>query len=125
MVAAVEYACDNTPSLLLPASDTVGALYQGGFKAVGNLKFMAANNVTLIVNTAKVVFLLCLSFSEYLLVHSLFNVIQGLGNFFPKFNKYVESAKQEGIRFLDMNWVDDRDQVCTHYHFIQTERERP
>jgi hypothetical protein len=55
VIAAVEFACDSTPSFILPASvDGMGPLFQGGFKAVGNTKYLAQNNVTLVVNTAKV-----------------------------------------------------------------------
>jgi len=90
VVAALEYACDSTPSLLIPASSdgNIGALYQGGFKAVGNLKFLQEHKVTYIVNTAR-----------------------DLGAFFPKFNKYVSSARGIGVEFLELDWVDDREQV--------------
>lgn len=87
VVAAVEYACDAMPSLILPAvalpggpssggtggradsseagvvwvaarkrraAGLSGSVWQGGFKAVGNKKWLVEEGVTHVVNTAAV-----------------------------------------------------------------------
>jgi len=91
-IAAIEYACDSKPSLILGAASnlvstkgaplldpppalaagdrhssnnsgaaeegggvkSLGKVFQGGYKAVGNAKFLKLEGVTHIVNTAKV-----------------------------------------------------------------------
>ena len=105
--AAVETACASTPSVVVEAAGVVetkdegsattktaggtgGAVYQGGFKVVGNARFLREKKVSLVVNTAR-----------------------NLGDFFPKFNRMVASAKAGGAEFLELGWLDDERQVVS------------
>ena len=105
--AAVETACASTPSVVVEAAGVVetkdegsattktaggtgGAVYQGGFKVVGNARFLRDKKVSLVVNTAR-----------------------NLGDFFPKFNRMVASAKAGGAEFLELGWLDDERQVVS------------
>ena len=116
--AAVETACASTPSVVVGAAGLVetfeeddeglsssaistktaagvsqtggGAVYQGGFKVVGNARFLREKKVSLVVNTAR-----------------------NLGDFFPKFNRMVASAKAGGAEFLELGWLDDERQVVS------------
>ena len=105
--AAVETACASTPSVVVEAAVVVetkdegsattrtaggtgGAVYQGGFKVVGNARFLRDKKVSLVVNTAR-----------------------NLGDFFPKFNRMVASAKAGGAEFLELGWLDDERQVVS------------
>ena len=95
-LAAVEEECSNEPSVVLHPDHRwddgtppgMGGLLHGGFQCVGNLKYLQANNIVAVVNTAK-----------------------GLGDFFRKFPKMVAKAKAAGIAFYECGWVDAHEQV--------------
>jgi hypothetical protein len=55
IIKALEFSQkgEKTPSLILERTDTVGALYLGGFKAIMNDEFLVEQNIGAVVNTAK------------------------------------------------------------------------
>merc|ERR1712166_255785 len=90
---ALEYtaAGEKTPSEVLKKGVICagsGSLYLGGFKAVLNKSFMTTNGVAAVVNTAK-----------------------GLEMFGPKYVDGVAAAKERGVDFLELNWLDAHEQV--------------
>ena len=64
-----------------------GALFHGGYRCVGNARFLASHRVRRVVNTAL-----------------------DLGAFFVKYPQSVAAAEQEGVRFLHLGWVDSEEQ---------------
>ena len=103
VVQALEYACDTVPSLILAADGGgsgggdggsgggggggYGALFHGGYRCVGNARFLASHRVRRVVNTAL-----------------------DLGAFFVKYPQSVAAAEQQGVRFLHLGWVDSEEQ---------------
>ena len=106
VVQALEYACETVPSLILAADGGgsgggdygsggggggggggYGALFHGGYRCVGNARFLASHRVRRVVNTAL-----------------------DLGAFFVKYPQSVAAAEQEGVRFLPLGWVDSEEQ---------------
>ena len=82
VAAALEYACDKQPSLILePAHPAEGALYHGGYKCVSSLRWLQQQEpaVRLIVNTAG-----------------------NIGAVFPSFNKWRAAAADAGIEVLEL-----------------------
>jgi len=69
-------------------SDGMGPLYHGGYMALMSKNFM--QGCTSVVNTAR-----------------------GLEIFGPKYLQAKETAKQNGVAFLEMNWNDDLEQVLS------------
>ena len=51
--AALEYSVSSVPSLIWETEAGGGKLYLGGYKAAVNLRWLAASNTSLIVNTAR------------------------------------------------------------------------
>ena len=51
--AALEYSVASVPSLIWETEAGGGKLYLGGYKAAVNLRWLAASNTSLIVNTAR------------------------------------------------------------------------
>lgn len=85
--AAMEYSDAGKPSLIFTL-DNGHSLFLGGFKSVLNTPFLERNNVRGIVNTAA-----------------------NLSMFGPKWNEGVSRAKEKGVEFLELNWVDSVKQV--------------
>lgn len=88
VLKALEYSQkgEKTPTLVLEPTDTRGALFLGGFKAVTNEDFVAKDNLKGVVNTAGV---------------SLF------GLFGKKFeNSYKDMLTRHCVECLYVNWVD-------------------
>ena len=98
--AALEWssAGRKTPSLILGPGPgrLLGCVYLGGFHAVLNKDFLVKHKVRAIVNTAK-----------------------GLEMFGPKYTNGVQAAKDLGVAFLELNWIDSREQVI-HQSDLQT-----
>lgn len=85
--AGLEFTVENKASLVF--TNSVGhSLYLGGFKAVLNVPVMEQCNIKSVVNTAG-----------------------GLEMFGSKFPNAVNAAKERGVDFLDLGWVDSLDQV--------------
>jgi protein-tyrosine phosphatase len=86
---ALEYSQEGekVPSCILDPEEGLGGLYLGGFKGVVNKKFLASAGITHVVNTAK-----------------------GLEMFGPSYTNALQNAKDAGIDFLEMNWMDDMEQ---------------
>jgi predicted dehydrogenase len=84
--AALEYSNKGVkiPSTII---NEKGCLYLGGYAAVLNRKWLKKNNITGIVNTAF-----------------------GLEMFGPKWINGLQKAKDNGIEFLELNWIDSREQ---------------
>lgn len=86
---ALEHLVESVPSLILEHSDDLGPVYLGGYKAASNTKFLT--------DEGKISHVLCTA--------------QGLGDVFgPKYTRAIDAAKEEGVIFLDMEWLDRPDQ---------------
>ena len=89
---ALEHLVESVPSLILDPSDAEGPVYLGGYKAASNTKFLTQD--------AKISHVLCAA--------------QGLGEVFgPKYVTAINAAKESGVIFLDMEWLDRPDQNIT------------
>ena len=87
VVAALEYACDDEPSVVLDPVRDRGALLLGGYKCV-SAKVVKAHGVTYIVTAAR-----------------------GLGSFFTKFPKRCATLEaKRGVQFKCLDWNDALDQ---------------
>jgi len=87
VVAALEYACDDAPSVVLDAARGRGALLLGGYKCVSK-QVIKAHGVTHIVTAAR-----------------------GLGSFFTKFPKRCAKLEaKRGVQFKCLDWNDALDQ---------------
>ena len=106
--AALEYSNKGrkVPSIILE-EEGLGHLYLGGFASVLNKSFLSSAAVSGIVNTAK-----------------------GLEMFGPRWTKGKKRAKDLGIEFLEVNWIDSEDQVLSIQdlkrvvHFIRKHRRK-
>merc|ERR1711871_1787379 len=80
--AALEHTAkgERTPSEVLPPAN---ALYLGGFKGVTNAQWLQQKGITHVANTAK-----------------------GLEMFGPVYIRAVAAAKEAGIQFLELDWID-------------------
>ena len=106
--AALEYSNKGrkVPSVILE-EEGLGHLYLGGYASVLNKSFLSSAAVSGIVNTAK-----------------------GLEMFGPVWMKGLQRAKDLGIEFLELNWIDSEDQVLSIQdlervvHFIRKHRQK-
>ena len=106
--AALEYSNKGrkVPSVILE-EEGLGHLYLGGYASVLNKSFLLSAAVSGIVNTAK-----------------------GLEMFGPVWMKGLQRAKDLGIEFLELNWIDSEDQVLSIQdlervvHFIRKHRQK-
>jgi len=71
-------------------SANFGTLFMGGFRAILNLPFLVEQNV-----------------------HSVVNCAKGLEIFGPNYVKGKAAAKDSGIQFLELDWVDASEQLIT------------
>ncbi|XP_065183527.1 dual specificity phosphatase 29-like [Sycon ciliatum] len=98
---ALEHLVDSVPSLVLDRLNDVGPVYLGGYKAAANTKFLTEEaNISHVVCTA-----------------------QGLGDIFgPRYIRSIDAAKEKGVTFLDMDWLDRPDQNVTMSELAQVIR---